>query len=121
MGWPDYQIWRRRVRRWLNGTDIRPTKRADKILQALDLDLQRQMEDLPDSVLTSWDRAQSTLSRFDALSGERHDDDRRKVGRECLFNSKRKPSESHSQYSVRTQQQFDQLGLQGPPGAAVIR
>eukprot|EP00959_Pyramimonas_sp_CCMP1952_P094517 1977070-Pyramimonas_sp.AAC.1 len=75
--------------------------------------MQRQMQDLSDSVLTSADGAQTILARLDTLSGERHDDDRRKAGRECLFNYKRKSTETLSQYSVRMQQQFDQLQVQG--------
>ncbi|CAK0846954.1 unnamed protein product, partial [Prorocentrum cordatum] len=33
MGWSDYRLWRRRVVRWLDQTDVPPRKRSDKILK----------------------------------------------------------------------------------------
>eukprot|EP00959_Pyramimonas_sp_CCMP1952_P195107 4079859-Pyramimonas_sp.AAC.1 len=75
--------------------------------------MQRRFEDMPDQMLMAESGAREILSRLDAWRGERHGDDRRKAGRECLFGYKRKTDEFLSQHSVRVQQQFDQLGVQG--------
>ena len=85
MGWADFRIWRRKVRRWLSSTDVAKWKRSGKLLKALDLELQRKMEDISDQVLMSDAGPETILKRLDVMSGKRVDDEDRRAARECLL------------------------------------
>eukprot|EP00959_Pyramimonas_sp_CCMP1952_P112551 2353158-Pyramimonas_sp.AAC.1 len=96
MGWSDYRLWRRRVVRWLDQTDVPPKKRSDKILKVLDRDLQRKFEDISDAVLQSAEGPMTIIERLDIMSGQRIDDEKRRAGRECLMGYRRKAGETLS-------------------------
>ncbi|CAK0837390.1 unnamed protein product, partial [Prorocentrum cordatum] len=113
LGWSEYRLWRRGIRRWLAGTGVSVGRRADKILKVLDLDLRKKFEDLSDDILVSEAGPQAILDRLDALSGQRQDDEMRRVGRECLFGFQRRQGETLIVYAARMDQVFDRLSSQG--------
>ncbi|CAK0907048.1 unnamed protein product [Prorocentrum cordatum] len=113
MGWSDYRLWRRRVVRWLDQTDVPPRKRSDKILKVLDRDLQRKFEDISDAVLQSAEGPMTIIKRLDIMSGQRIDDEKRRAGRECLMGYRRKADETLSVYTARMDQNFERLKGQG--------
>ncbi|CAK0861939.1 unnamed protein product, partial [Prorocentrum cordatum] len=115
MGWTDFRIWRRKIKRWLSSTDVPIQKRSDKLLKTLDLELQRKMEDISDDVLMSSVGPDLIVKRLDTMSGKRVDDEDRRAARECLFGYQRKAGETLSMYAARMEQQFDLLRAQGLP------
>eukprot|EP00959_Pyramimonas_sp_CCMP1952_P129375 2705451-Pyramimonas_sp.AAC.1 len=81
MGWTDFRIWRRKIKRWLSSTDVPIQKRSDKLLKTLDLELQRKMEDISDDVLMSSVGPDMIVKRLDTMSGKRVDDEDRRAAR----------------------------------------
>ncbi|CAK0863674.1 unnamed protein product, partial [Prorocentrum cordatum] len=114
-GWPEYKLWRRKVMRWRQSTDVGETKHADRILKALPIDLQRKLEDIPDEVIMSREGAQRVIDRLDLLSGERVGDEKRKAARECLFSFQRRQGEGLTEYAARIDLAFDRVGTLGLP------
>eukprot|EP00959_Pyramimonas_sp_CCMP1952_P099560 2081406-Pyramimonas_sp.AAC.1 len=109
MGWPDFKLWRRRIVRWESSTDVAVARRADKVMKALGVELQRKLEHLTDDILTSSGGVQAILDYLDVLSGERRGDERRKTARECLLQFQRRPNETLTEFTARLDLQFDKL------------
>ncbi|CAK0846952.1 unnamed protein product [Prorocentrum cordatum] len=113
LGWSEHRLWRRGVRRWLAGAGVAVSRRADRILKVLDIELRKKFEDISDTTVVSDAGPQAILDRLDVLSGQRQDDEMRRVGRECLFGFQRRQGGSLSIYAARMDQVFDRLSSQG--------
>ncbi|CAK0887231.1 unnamed protein product [Prorocentrum cordatum] len=113
MGWPDYRLWKRKVLRWSRATDVIPSKKADRVLKMLDAELQRKLECITDEQLTSEQGVEHVLRQLDLLSGEEHDDERRRTARECLFQHQRRNAETSTSFAARLDHQFDRIAAQG--------
>ncbi|CAK0862574.1 unnamed protein product [Prorocentrum cordatum] len=101
-GWPDYQLWKRKIFRWERATDVATEKRADRVLKQLDADLQRKLECITDEQLTNPEGVQ-----------HKHDDERRRTARECLFQYQKKPAESLTSFASWLDFQFDRIATHG--------
>ncbi|CAK0855864.1 unnamed protein product [Prorocentrum cordatum] len=114
-GWSEFKLWRRKVMRWRQTTDVDTHKHADRIMKLLPIDLQRKLEDITDEDLISDNGADKVIARLDLLSGERVGDEKRKAGRECLFSFQRKQGEGLTEYAARLDLAFDKVGTLGLP------
>ncbi|CAK0872986.1 unnamed protein product, partial [Prorocentrum cordatum] len=65
--WPEYKLWRRKIMRWRQTTDVVRHKHADRIMKLLPLDLQRKLEDITDEDLISDGGADKVIARLDLL------------------------------------------------------
>ncbi|CAK0898319.1 unnamed protein product, partial [Prorocentrum cordatum] len=52
-GWPEFKLWRRKVMRWRQTTDVETHNHADRIMKLLPIDLQRKLVDITDDDLIS--------------------------------------------------------------------
>ncbi|CAK0891031.1 unnamed protein product, partial [Prorocentrum cordatum] len=76
VSWADDKLWKRKIGRWTNATYVTISKRADRVVKQLPVDLQRKLEHLSDTALESSDGADAILAHLDVLSGERQGDER---------------------------------------------
>eukprot|EP00959_Pyramimonas_sp_CCMP1952_P080641 1685182-Pyramimonas_sp.AAC.1 len=66
------------------------------------------MDGFPDELITSEKGADRIIERLDILSGEKVDDEKRKVGRKYLFSFRRHQGEGLAEYAARLDLAFDQ-------------
>ncbi len=112
--WPDwtyFKLWKEKLNRWNNGTDIEVHKRGDKVLKTLPWDLQQKLTVVPESVLTTEEGVPSILKHLTLLSGEKEGDEMRKHMRAALFDWRIEKRENLTMFATRREQQFDRAEL----------
>ncbi|CAK0832426.1 unnamed protein product, partial [Prorocentrum cordatum] len=64
-GRPEFKLWRRKVMRWRQTTDVETHKHAGRIMKLLLINLQRKLEDITDDDLISDSGADKVIARLD--------------------------------------------------------
>ena len=116
-GWQYFRLYRKSIRRWDALTDVKPHRRAEKVLRSFPWELQAKFDHLTDHQLQGPSYLDLMIEVLEIESGQHEAVEKRRIAREALFDSGRTKDETLGQYVHRRSQQFsaaENLGLQLP-------
>ena len=116
-GFQHYRLFKKSLRRWDELTDVKPWRRAEKVLRLFSWELQQKMEHIGESELRSTRYLDLILEVLDLEAGDHEQTEKKRVVREALFDHSRSRDETMPQYVHRRMQQFQQaesLGIHVP-------
>ncbi len=116
-GFQHYRLFKKALRRWDELTDVKPWRRAEKVLRLFSWELEQKMEHISESDLRSTRYLDLILEVLDLEAGGPEQTEKKRVVREALFEHSRSRDETMPQYVHRRMQQFQQaesLGIHVP-------
>ena len=107
-GFQHYRIFKKALVRWDSVTDVKPWRRAEKVLRLFDWTLMSRFDHLSEQELQGPDYLQKILEILDLEAGVMATTEKHRLVREALFEHTRQRDESVAQYVHRRHQQFIQ-------------
>ena len=107
-GFQHYRIFKKALVRWDSVTDVKPWRRAEKVLRLFDWTLMSRFDHLSEQELQGPAYLQKILEILDLEAGVMATTEKHRLVREALFEHTRQRDESVAQYVHRRHQQFIQ-------------